>query len=70
MHKHECDLNIQWSEGANVIMCYNICDWDCSIKINSSLFAWFESIDFDVIILNNKANNHNIIITMIHGDIF
>ena len=30
MHKHECDLNIEWGEGANVIMCYNICDRDCS----------------------------------------
>ena len=28
MHKHEYDLNIEW--GANVIMCYNICDRDCS----------------------------------------
>ena len=25
---HECDLNIEWGEGANVIMCYNICDRD------------------------------------------
>ena len=29
MHKHECDLNIEWDEGANVIMCY-ICDQGCS----------------------------------------
>ena len=49
MQKHECDLNIEWGEGANVIMCYNICDRDCSIKINSSLFAWFESIDFNAV---------------------
>ena len=21
MHKHECDLNIEWGEGANVIIC-------------------------------------------------
>ena len=30
IHKHECDLNIGGSEGANVIVCYNICDGDCS----------------------------------------
>ena len=28
--KHECDLNIEGGEGANVILCYNICDRDCS----------------------------------------
>ena len=27
-HKHECDLNIEGDEGANVIVCYNICDRD------------------------------------------
>jgi len=32
MHKHECDLNIEWGEGANVIMCHNICDRDCRSK--------------------------------------
>ena len=21
MHKHECELNIEWGEGANVIIC-------------------------------------------------
>ena len=26
--KHECDLNIEVGEGANVIMCYIICDRD------------------------------------------
>ena len=55
MQKYECDLNIEWGEGANVIMHYNICDRDCSIKINSSLFPSFESNDFNIITLNNKA---------------
>ena len=29
-HKHDCDLNIEGGEGANVIVCYSICDRDCS----------------------------------------
>ena len=29
IHKHGCDLNIEGGEGANVILCYNICDRDC-----------------------------------------
>ena len=29
IHEHECDLNIEGDEGANVIVCYNICDRDC-----------------------------------------
>ena len=29
INKHECDLYIEGGEGANVIMCYNICDRDC-----------------------------------------
>ena len=29
IHKHECDLNIEGGGGANVIVCYNICDGDC-----------------------------------------
>ena len=32
IHKHECDLNIEGVEGANVIVCYNICDPDCRLK--------------------------------------
>ena len=32
IHKHECDLSIEGGEGANVILCYNICDRDCSLK--------------------------------------
>ena len=31
IHKHGCDLNIEGGEGANVILCYNICDRDCSL---------------------------------------
>ena len=33
MHKHEYDLNIEWGEGANMIMCYKICDRDCSCRL-------------------------------------
>ena len=29
-HNHECDLNNEGDEGANVILCYNFCDRDCS----------------------------------------
>ena len=31
VHKHECDLNIEGVDGANVIVCYNICDRNCSL---------------------------------------
>ena len=31
--KRECDLNIEGVEGANVIMCYNICDRDCRLSV-------------------------------------
>lgn len=27
---NECDLNIEGEEGANVVVCYNFCDRDCS----------------------------------------
>ena len=33
IHKHECDLNIGGAEGANVIVCYKICDRDYSLEL-------------------------------------
>ena len=33
IRKHECGLNIEGDEGANVIMCYNICDRNCSHRL-------------------------------------
>ena len=36
IHKHECDLNIGGGEGANVTVCYNICDPDCSFTYFSA----------------------------------
>jgi len=35
IHKHECDLNIERGEGANVVVCYNICDRDSASVTNS-----------------------------------
>ena len=37
IHKHECELNIEGEggEGANVIVCYNICDRDCKSNIRN-----------------------------------
>ena len=37
IYKHECDLNIGGGEGAYVIVCYNICDRDCSLTLSEML---------------------------------
>ena len=53
MHKHECDLNIEWGEGANVIMCYNICDRDCRSKE-----YFHSSLDVSVSTLREEFKKH------------
>ena len=40
IEKHECDLNIEGGEGANVIMCYNICHRDCRSTFLITLLNW------------------------------
>ena len=44
IHKHGCDLNIEGGEGANVILCYNICDRDCRFK-NTPFSSYRSSYD-------------------------
>ena len=54
MYKHEYDLNIEWGEGANVIMCCNICDRDCSHSatlIDYIFFNFLECATYSVNIL-------------------
>ena len=53
VHKHECDLNIEWGEGANVIMCYNICDRDCR-----SNKYFHSSLDVSVSTLREEFKKH------------
>ena len=53
MHKCECDLNIEWGEGANVIMCYNICDRDCRSKE-----YFHSSLDVSVSTLREEFKKH------------
>ena len=36
-HEHQLDLDIEGGEGANVLMCYNICDRDCSFNVELDL---------------------------------
>ena len=43
IYKHECDLNIGGGEGAYVIVCYNICDRDCSCY-SEPVGAYVESV--------------------------
>ena len=60
MHKHEYDLNIEWGEGANVIMCYNMCDRDCGFKpflidITSSSGKFLLPVTFNLFISSWRA---------------
>ena len=36
-HKHQHDLNIERGEGANVLVCYNICGRDCRLKVKRAV---------------------------------
>ena len=44
IQRHGCDLNIEGGEGANVILCYNICERDCS-----SLSVYYNMADCDAV---------------------